>query len=436
MPFLKPDYFTQAVDNKIFNAIKGFSDKYNKPPTLEVLKLSANKDKTLSEDEYVEVINTLDDMIYIDQDIDWLVAETEQFCKDRALYNAMSTAVQIIDGKNKKLTPEAIPPMLEEALAIGFDSHIGHDFLDESEERFDYYHNVEERLAFDVEMFNTITNGGVPKKTLNVIMAGVGVGKTLLMSHLAAGFLAQGKNVLYITLEMSDKEIAKRIDANLLNVSTDDLMLMSRTMFQERMDKLRARTTGRLIIKEYPTGGGHAGHFNALINELWLKKKFKPHVVIVDYLNICASVRLKPDAAASTYTWVKAIAEEIRGLAVKHNVPIFSGTQTTRSGSVSNDPDMTDTAESFGLPATVDFYLALVQDEDMDEQNQYLAVQLKNRYRDKAKDRRFMIGVDKTKMRLYDTEKSAQHSFSRPSATETGPTRSKFRDHKFDNIVV
>ena len=436
MPFLKSEYFTTRSDAILFLAIKGFTDKYSKVPTLDVLKLAVNKDKGISEDEHTEILEALEDMAPIDNDLQWLVDTTEEFCKDKALYNAIVTSIQVIDGKHKKIKSDGLPALLEEALAVAFDNHVGHDYITDADERFESYHNVESRIPFDLDMFNRITMGGIPKKTLNVFMAGINVGKTLVMNHVAASFLAQGKNVLYITLEMSETEIAKRIDANLLNITMADLMVVSKVMYKERMDKLQARSKGKLIVKEYPTGGGHAGNFNALINELRLKKSFVPDVVFIDYLNICSSSRLKEDAAAHTYTWIKAIAEEIRGLAVKHNVPIFSATQTTRSGSVNNDPGMTDTSESFGLPATVDLYLSIVQDEQLENDNQYIIKQLKNRYRDKAVDRRFLIGVDKTKMRLYDVEKSAQKGLSQGSAEEMASDSSKFRNRDFSGIKV
>ena len=434
LPFLKSEYFKSKSDAKLFSAIKGFSDKYNKCPTLEVLKLSANKDKTLSEDEYSEIMAALEDMAPADNDLDWLVNETEQFCKDQALYNAIVKSISVIEGKDKKLDTGGIPSLLEEALAVGFDTSVGHNYLDDAEARFDYYHNKEERIPFDLDMLNKITAGGVPKKTLNMFMAGVGVGKTLVMSHLAAGFLAKGKNVLYITLEMAQEEIARRIDANLLNVPIAELPILGRPMFDERLARIRSKTHGKLFIKEYPTSGAHAGHFATLLNELRLKQQFVPDVIFIDYLNICSSSRLKPDAAQHTYTWIKAIAEELRAFAVKFNVPVFSATQTTRGGSVDNDPDMTDTSESFGLPATVDLYLAIVQDEEFDEMNQYLFKQLKNRYRDKAIDRRFLVGVDKLKMRLYDLEKSAQRGVSQ-GGDEDSPVKSR-RSRKPDLSAI
>lgn len=424
MPFLKVEYFTSPSDAKLFLTVKQFVDKYAKPPTLDALKIAANKDKNLTEEEHTLIVEALDSMEPQANDLEWLVDETEQFCKDKAVYNAIVKSINIIDGKDKKNNADGIPLLLEEALAVAFDNNVGHDFLEDAEERFEYYHNVEERIPFDLDMFNRITAGGIPKKTLNVIMAGVGVGKTLIMCHIAAAFLAQGKNVLYITLEMAAEEISKRIDTNLLNIPIEDLPIVSKAMFMERIEKVRAKTNGKLIVKEYPTSSAHAGHFSSLINELRIKKNFVPDAVVVDYLNICSSSRLKADAAAHTYTWVKAIAEEIRAMAVKHEVPVFTGTQTTRGGSVDNDPDMTDTSESFGLPATVDLHLAIVQDETLDELNQYLCKQLKNRYRDKAKDRRFIVGVDKTKMRLYDVEKSAQKGLSPEETTGTlGSTR-------------
>lgn len=436
MPFLTVEYFQNASDAKLFTFVKGFTDKYGKPPTLDALRIAISKDKTLREEEEREIVEVVDDLEPNQNDLDWLIDETEQFCKDKAVYNAILTSIEIIDGKNKKLKTDGIPGLLEDALAVAFDNTIGHDYVDDAEERYDSYHNEEEKIPFDIEMLNRVTKGGLPKKTLTVYMAGVGVGKSLIMCHNAAGALAQGKNVLYITLEMAEEEIAKRIDANLLDVTMDELMYITKPLYMKRMEKFTKRSRGKLFIKEYPTSGAHAGHFDALINELKIKKGFVPDIIFIDYLNICSSRRLREDSAQNTYTWVKAIAEEIRGLAVKHKVPIVSATQSTRSGSVSSDPSMTDTSESFGLPATVDVYFAVVQDEELDSLNQYLFKQLKNRLRDKALDRRFIIGVEKNKMRLYDVEKSAQKTLLEKPNEEITGSRAKFANKDFSDIKV
>jgi archaellum biogenesis ATPase FlaH len=338
----------------------------------------------------------------------WLLEETEKFCKDKAVYNAIMKSIQIIDGGDKEHSQDGIPSILQEALGICFDNNVGHDYLDNSESRFDFYHRVENKMPFDLEMFNKITGGGLPNKTLNIALAGTGVGKSLFMCHMASGALAQGKNVLYITMEMSEEKIAERIDANMMNVNIGELKDLSRSMFDTRIDKIRNKTEGKLIIKEYPTASAHVGHFKALLNELMLKRNFAPDIVFVDYLNICASSRFKPGAGVNSYTYVKAIAEELRGFAVEFDLPVVSATQTTRGGYANSDVELTDTSESFGLPATADLMFALISTEELEKMGQLMVKQLKNRYNDPGLNKRFMVGIDRGKMRLYDLEESAQ----------------------------
>ena len=340
--------------------------------------------------------------------MDWLRDTTEKFCKDRAIHNAILGGIQIIDGKDKRYTPEYLPEMLSNALSVSFDQKVGHDYLKETKDRFDFYKKKEERLPLDLEFFNKITRGGIPSKTLNICLAGTGVGKTMFMTHLASSILLQGKNVLYITLEMAEERIAERIDANLLNVGMSDLEELPYAMYETKINKLQSKTSGKLIIKEYPTASAHTGHFRSLLKELALKKSFKPDIVFVDYLNICSSARFKAGANVNSYTYIKAIAEELRGMAVENDIPIFSATQTTRSGFVSSDVGLEDTSESFGLPATADFMFAIISSEELDDKNQIMVKQLKNRYNDPTVNRKFILGGDRAKMRFYDVEQTAQ----------------------------
>lgn len=424
VPFLRPEYFTGA-ENTVFAEIQEFVENYNAPPTQEALAVILGNRSNLNEAEFKDAIGIVEELGEAPApNQDWLLEATEKFCKDKAVYNAIVKSIQIIDGKDKMLQPDAIPQILQEALAVGFDSNVGHDYLNSAEERYEFYHKVESRLSFDLEMFNKITKGGIPRKTLNIILAGVNVGKSLTLCHLAAGYLAQGLNVLYITMEMAEERIAERIDANLLNVSIDDLGDLPKTTFTDRVKKVQDKTTGRLIIKEYPTASAHAGHFRALLHELNLKQNFVPDVILIDYLNICASSRYKLSGNVNTYVYVKAIAEELRGLGVEFNVPVWSATQLTRTGFNSSDVDMDDTAESFGLPATADFMLALISTEDLDELNQFMVKQLKNRYGDKNILKRFVIGVDKAKMRLYDVDESAQKNIMQEARSK--PAQEKF----------
>ena len=408
LPFIKSEFFTNHNESILFGEINEFVNKYKNLPTKETILVELNKRKDLKEEELSEIktiVNKLDNQ---EVELQWLLDTTEKFCKDRAVHNAVLEGIQILDGKDKKQNPEAIPTILSNALAVSFDNHIGHDYIDDAEARFEFYHKKEKRFKFDLNYFNRITKGGVPSKTLNIALAGTGVGKSLFMCHAASNWLTQGKNVLYITLEMAEERIAERVDANLFDVTIDDLHAMPKDMYDNKVSKLQKKTIGQLIIKEYPTASAHSGHFRALLNELSLKKTFKPDVVFIDYLNICASSRFK-GGNISSYFYIKAIAEELRGLAVEFDVPIFSATQTTRSGFTSTDIGLEDTAESFGLPATADFMFAIISTEELEKKNQFLVKQLKNRFGDASMNRSFIIGVDRSKMRLFDVEASAQN---------------------------
>ena len=408
LPFIKSEFFTNHNESTLFGEINEFVNKYKNLPTKETILVELNKRKDLKEEELSEIktiVNKLDNQ---EVELQWLLDTTEKFCKDRAVHNAVLEGIQILDGKDKKQNPEAIPTILSNALAVSFDNHIGHDYIDDAEARFEFYHKKEKRFKFDLNYFNRITKGGVPSKTLNIALAGTGVGKSLFMCHAASNWLTQGKNVLYITLEMAEERIAERVDANLFDVTIDDLHAMPKDMYDNKVSKLQKKTIGQLIIKEYPTASAHSGHFRALLNELSLKKTFKPDVVFIDYLNICASSRFK-GGNISSYFYIKAIAEELRGLAVEFDVHIFSATQTTRSGFTSTDIGLEDTAESFGLPATADFMFALISNDELDQLNQLKVKQLKNRFGDPSMNRSFIIGVDRSKMRLFDVEASAQN---------------------------
>ena len=408
IPFLKRDYFIDNNEKIIYDQIKNFIDQYNAVPNKDALVIAVQNDKSLTEDQYKEIVDTVNLLDPTEHNRDWLYKETEKFCKDKAIYNAILSSIAIIDGRDKAKSEDGIPALLQDALGVCFDNNVGHDYLQSAESRYEFYHRVESRTPFDLEYFNKITNGGLPNKTLNVVLAGTGVGKSLFMCHVAASTLAQGKNVLYITLEMAEERIAERIDANLMNITMDQLKDLPKATFESRIEKIRNKTEGNLIIKEYPTAGAHVGHFKALLNELQLKKQFKPAMIIIDYLNICASSRFKAGSNINSYTLIKSIAEELRGLAVEENVPILSATQTTRSGYGNTDVELTDTSESFGLPATVDFMFALISTEELEQLNQLMVKQLKNRYNDPTANKRFMIGVDRAKMKLYDLEQSAQ----------------------------
>ena len=408
LPFIKEDYFSDRLERLLFKEIYKFITKFNALPTKEALSIEINDSKDITEDEYKKITDIIATLNPEKINLEWLVETTEKFCKDRAIHNAILGGIQIIDGKDKKHTPEYLPEMLSDALSVSFDQKVGHDYLLETKERFEFYKKKEERLELDLEFFNKITRGGIPSKTLNICLAGTGVGKTMFMTHLASSVLLQNKNVLYITLEMAEERIAERIDANLLNVGMSDLEELPYQMYETKINKLQSKTTGALIIKEYPTAAASVSHFKNLISELALKKSFKPDILFVDYLNICASARFKAGANVNSYTYIKAIAEELRGLAVEHDIPVFSATQTTRGGFISSDVGLEDTSESFGLPATADFMFALISSEELEEKNQIMVKQLKNRYNDPTMNRKFIVGVDRSKMRLYDVEQSAQ----------------------------
>ena len=407
VPFLKKEYFQDNNQKIVFEEIFNFVSEYNEVPTKEVLSIEIEKRKDINETSFKEVTHLIGCLDDDPVEFEWLTDTTEKWCRDRAIYLALLESIAIADGKEEK-TPDAIPSILSDALAVSFDNHIGHDYLQDYEERYESYHRREDKIPFDLEFFNKITKGGLPNKTLNIALAGTGVGKSLFMCHLASSTLLEGRNVLYITLEMAEEKIAERIDANLLNVNIQEITDLPQTMFESKVTNLAQKTQGTLIIKEYPTASAHSGHFKSLISELALKKSFKPDIIFVDYLNICASSRYRGNSNINSYSYIKAIAEELRGLAVETNVPIVSATQTTRSGFGSSDVELTDTSESFGLPATADLMFALISTEDLEGLNQILVKQLKNRYNDPTINKRFVIGIDRAKMRLYDCEQNAQ----------------------------
>ena len=407
IPFLKAEYFTDFTEKTVFQTVAEYVDKYKSVPDVEALNIDIQK-APQTEEQYKTIQEYLTHFVPSKVDEQWLLDETEKFCKDKAIYNAILDGIHIIDGKSKDQTADAIPSILSDALAVSFDSHVGHDYMEQAQERYDYYHEVEDKIPFDLDFFNKITKGGLPPKTLNICLAGTGVGKSLFMCHVAASALLQNKNVLYISLEMAEKKIAERIDANLMNISLEDLPDLSRRMFESRIERIQKKTEGKLIIKEYPTASAHCGHFRSLHNELILKKQFRPDIIFIDYINICASSRFRYGSNVNSYTYIKGIAEEMRGLAVELNVPIMSATQTTRQGFVSTDIGLEDTSESFGLPATADLMFALISTEELEGLNQMLVKQLKNRYNDPTVNKRFIVGVDRSKMKLYDVSQKAQ----------------------------
>jgi len=408
IPFIKSDYFQDTNQKIVFEEILSFVSEYNETPTKEVLSIEVEKRKDINDTTYQEISKLIS---YLDDEPaeqDWLESTTEKWCRERAIYMALMESISIADGQDEKKQPDAIPSILSDALAVSFDNNVGHDYLQDYAARFDLYNKKEERIEFDLEFFNKITKGGLPNKTLNIALAGTGVGKSLFMCHVASSVLLQGKNVLYITLEMAEERIAERIDANLLNINIQDIAGLPKQMFETKVNNIAQKTQGTLIIKEYPTASAHAGHFRSLLNELALKKSFRPDIIFIDYLNICSSSRYRAGSNVNSYTVVKAIAEELRGLAVEANVPIVSATQTTRSGYGSSDVELTDTSESFGLPATADLMFALISTDDLEGLGQIMVKQLKNRYNDPTIFKRFVVGVDRAKMRLYDCEQSAQ----------------------------
>ena len=410
LPFIKPEYFTESGERNLFQIISKYFSDYNVSPSKEALEIEAGNLTNISDDQYKGLLNYIKNIDDEKSDLQWALDTTEKWCKERAIYLALMESIKIADGNNGEKGPEAIPSILSDALAVSFDNHIGHDYIEDYEERYESYHRVDKKIPFDIEMFNKITKGGLPNKTLNVALAGTGVGKSLFMCHMASACLLEGRNVLYITLEMAEEKIAERIDANLLNVNIQDLVQLPKPMFENKVNRIAKKTQGKLIVKEYPTASAHAGHFRALINDLALKKSFRPDIIFVDYLNICSSSRYRGSANINSYTLVKSIAEELRGLAVEAEVPIVSATQTTRSGYGSSDVDLTDTSESFGLPATADLMFALISTEELEQLGQIMVKQLKNRYNDPTINKRFVVGIDRAKMRLYDCEQSAQKS--------------------------
>ena len=408
IPFIQPEYYEQRVEKIVFEEIVEFIVKYGSSITIEALNIEIDNRRDLTESENKEIVELLSKLNDSPVDNQWILDTTEKWCRDRAIYLALMESIHIADGKDDKKGRDAIPSILSDALAVSFDNNIGHDYLQNYEERYEFYHRKEDKIEFDLEYFNKITKGGLPNKTLNIALAGTGVGKSLFMCHVASSALLQNRNVLYITLEMAEERIAERIDANLLNVPIQQLIDLPRSAFENKVNGIAKKTRGSLVIKEYPTASAHSGHFKALLNELALKKSFRPDIIFIDYLNICSSSRFKSGSNINSYTLVKSIAEELRGLAVEFNVPIMSATQTTRSGFGSSDVELTDTSESFGLPATADLMFALISTEELEGLGQIMVKQLKNRYGDKSMFKRFVVGIDRAKMRLYDVEQNAQ----------------------------
>jgi len=435
LPFINPDYFENKHERVVFEEISKFIVSYEDMATKEVVLIEAEKRTDISEETYKIICDYVSNLDNVHVDLQWLMDTTESWCRDRAIYLALMESIKIADGQDEKKGRDAIPGILQEALSVSFDEHIGHDFIEDYSKRYDYYTRVEEKLPFDLDYFNRITNGGLSKKTLSLILAGPNVGKSLAMCSFASGFLSKGKNVLYITLEMAEEKIAQRIDANLLNVNTTDIDKLSKEKFENKIVKLSQKTHGKLIIKEYPPSSAHVGHFKSLLNELALKKHFHPDIIFVDYLNICASSRYRNNSAVNSYTYVKSISEELRALAVEYNVPVFSSTQTTRSGYSTTDPDMTDTSESFGTVATVDMIIAMIKTEELDQLGQVMFKQIKNRDNDVSKFKRFVVGVDRNKMRLYDVEQNAQIQALDEALEEEynfeDDKKSKFKEFKF-----
>jgi replicative DNA helicase len=409
LPYLKSEYFSDRIERIVYEQIDVFINKFNALPSREALSIEIGNLTNINDKDYTQLNEYVSTLIETgDHDRQWLIDTTEKFCQEKALHNAIMESIAIIDDNEGKKDKGAIPEILSDALSVSFDPNVGHDFIDNASDRFDFYHKVEERIPFDITKLNDITKGGVPKKSLNIILAGTGVGKSLAMCHMASANLLDGKNVLYITMEMAEEKIAERIDANILNVTLDDLKTLPRQSYEKKMERVKGKTSGKLIVKEYPTAAAGTGHFRHLLNELRLKKSFKPDIIYIDYLNICASSRMKMGASINSYTYIKAIAEELRGLAVEQQVPIWSATQTTRSGYGNSDVGLEDTSESFGLPATADFMMAIIASEELEQLNQVMVKQLKNRYGDPNTNKRFVVGIDRAKMRLYDVEDSAQ----------------------------
>ena len=435
IPFIQSDFFEERSEKIIFDEIVSFITKYDSCATLEALNIEVENRTDLTAEEVKNINDISKELNDSPIDHQWLLDTTEKWCRDRAIYLALMESIHIADGEDEKRNRDAIPSILSDALAVSFDNNIGHDYILNSDDRYEYYHRTEDKIPFDLEYFNKITKGGLPNKTLNIALAGTGVGKSLFMCHFASSVLLQGRNVLYITMEMAEEKIAERIDANLLNTPIQNLTDLPKPMFDKKVKKISSKTQGQLIIKEYPTASAHSGHFKALLNELALKKSFKPDIIFIDYLNICASSRYRANAAVNSYSYIKAIAEELRGLAVEANVPILSATQTTRSGFASSDVDLTDTSESFGLPATADLMFALISTEELEGLNQIMVKQLKNRYNDPTIYKRFIVGIDRAKMRLYDCEQKAQEdvldSGTKEEYTEEKVPKKTFAEFKF-----
>ena len=434
MPFIKAEYFSELLEKNLYNVINKYFTEYSALPTKEALEIEVGQLGNISDEQHRQTIQYIRDIDDEKSEYDWILDTTEKWCKERAIYLALMESIKIAEGNDEKRATGAIPSILSDALAVSFDNHIGHDYLQDYEERYEFYHQTEEKIPFDLEFFNRITKGGLPNKTLNIALAGTGVGKSLFMCHVASSILLQSKNVLYITLEMAEEKIAERIDANLLSVDIQQLDQLPKMMFDSKVNKIAKKTQGQLIIKEYPTASASVGHFRALLNDLALKKSFKPDIIFIDYLNICASSRYSKLGNVNSYSYIKAIAEELRGLAVEANVPIVSATQTTRSGYGSSDVDLTDTSESFGLPATADLMFALISTEELEEINQIMVKQLKNRYNDPTLNKRFVVGIDRAKMRLYDVEQSAQNDIV-DANQEVDPT-TKSLSEKFAKLKV
>ena len=434
---MRADYFGDNTEKVVFKEIFEFVNKYKNLPTHESLVINFTESKSLTEVEVRDSIELLNEMhVSREEKVEskWLVEQTEKFCQDKAIYNAIMESVSILDDKNGIKPKGEIPKLLSDALGVSFDQHIGHDYMSDYQSRFDFYHKVESRVKFDLDIFNKITKGGLPTKTLNIALAGTGVGKSLFMCHVAGSCLSQGQNVLYITMEMAEERIAERIDANLLNIDLNELQTMTKEDYERKFKVLQNKAHGKLIIKEYPTASASSLHFRALLSELHLKKNFVPDIIFIDYLNICASARIKAGGSVNSYTYIKSIAEELRGLAVEHNVPIVSATQTTRSGFSNSDVGLEDTSESFGLPATADFMFALITTEELQQLNQIMVKQLKNRYSDPNNNKRFVVGVDRGKMRLYDAEPSAQADITDSGQLKNDPPINTFgnREKKFN----
>jgi len=430
LPFIKAEYFSESSEKMLYEQINGYVLKYNTMPTKEALVIEIDKKVNLTDEQHKKTISLVDEVCVHEDigDTNWLVDATEGFCQEKAIYNGIMQSIQILDNKidtKEKLDKGAIPSILADALSVSFDNHVGHDFIDDAEDRYDFYHRVEQRIPFDLDYLNRITKGGLPQKSLNIVLAGTGVGKSLFMCHCAAANLTIGKNVLYITLEMAEERIAERIDANLMNVEVDRLIGVAKETYISKVDRIREKTDGKLIIKEYPTASANVTHFKHLLNELKLKRQFIPDIIYIDYLNICSSSRVKQGNSVNSYTYIKAIAEELRGLAVENKVPVVSATQTTRSGYTNSDVGLEDTSESFGLPATADLMFALISTEELEAMNQIMVKQLKNRYNDPTTNKRFVIGVDRAKMKLYDVEQSAQSDISDSGQVDTGPAFDK-----------